>query len=239
MTALPGGQQTVGPHYLADDAVEGLLFDCDGTLIDTMPLFLHSWVAVCPDFGLEMTEDMFYGFAGLPLPDIVKIMHREQKGGEATDEFVAEFLAAKKANHNENEGKLGHPAPIACVVALAREAAAKGLPIAVATSGLRDHVEDHLLHAGLSDLFNAEKNNLVCAAEVPKGKPAPDIFIEAAKRIGVDPSKCRAYEDGESGLMSAYAAGCHVIDVTSMDAYPSCDGLKRAKLEAAAKREWL
>ena len=63
-----------------------------------------------------MTLDDFYGVAGVPLPDIVKTLHRTQKGSEATDEFVADFLAAKKANHAENEGKLGHPAPIGCVV---------------------------------------------------------------------------------------------------------------------------
>ena len=97
----------------------------------------------------------------------------------------------------------------------------------------------HLAHAGLADLFNDAKGNLVCAAEVPNGKPAPDLFLEAAKRIGVDPARCRAYEDGESGLISAYRAGCHVIDVTQMDAYPMCDGLRRAKVKALAERSWL
>ena len=121
-----------------------------------------------------------------------------------------------------------------------REAEARGIPIALATSGLRDHVEDHLRHAGLDDLFNNERNNLVTAADpqVAKGKPAPDIFLEAARRIGVEPSRCRAYEDGESGLQSAYAAGCHVIDVTAMDEYPSCEGLRRAKVAQARDRSW-
>jgi beta-phosphoglucomutase-like phosphatase (HAD superfamily) len=237
-TALPGGQITVGGKFLRDEDVQGLLFDCDGTLIDTMPLFFKSWEAVCPLFGLKMTLDDFYGVAGVPLPDIVKILHRTQKGSEATDEFVANFLAAKKANHAENEGKLGHPEPITCVVRIAREAEARGIPIALATSGLRDHVEDHLRHAGLDDLFNNERNNLVTAVEVAKGKPAPDIFIEAARRIGVDPSRCRAYEDGESGLQSAHAAGCHVVDVTAMDEYPSCEGLRRAKIAQARDRTW-
>lgn len=54
------------------------------------------------------------------------------------------------------------------------------------------------------------------AADVPHGKPAPDIFIEAARRLGVDPARCRAYEDGESGLEAAYRAGMHTIDVTGM-----------------------
>jgi beta-phosphoglucomutase-like phosphatase (HAD superfamily) len=236
--ALPGGQLTVGPKFLRDDEVQGLLFDCDGTLIDTMPLFLKSWQAVCPQFGLSMTMDDFYGVAGVPLPDIVRMLHRTQKGSEATDEFVEAFLAAKKTNHAQNESKLGHPEPIACVVKIAREAEARGIPIALATSGLRDHVEDHLRHAGLDDLFNDKRNNLVTAVEVARGKPAPDIFVEAARRIGVDPARCRAYEDGESGLQSAHDAGCHVIDVTAMDEYPSCEGLRRAKVAQARSRTW-
>ena len=58
---LPNGQVTVGSKFLRDDEVQGLLFDCDGTLIDTMPLFFKSWEAVCPLFGLKMTLDDFYG----------------------------------------------------------------------------------------------------------------------------------------------------------------------------------
>lgn len=236
--SLAGGQETIGAHRVARPA--GLLFDCDGTLLDSMPLFLHSWQAIAPQYGLSMTIDDFYGYAGKPLPDIVREMYAAQKNGEvASDAFVKEFLDKKKAWHLGNENRLGHPQPIQVVIDIAREAQANGIPIAVATSGLREHVEAHLAAAGLNDLFSPEKGNIVCAVDVPRGKPAPDIFIEAARRINVDPSECRAYEDGESGLISAYAAGCHVIDVTSMDGYPSCDGLRRAKIEAARTRTWL
>ena len=237
--ALPHGQLTVGPHFVKSTEIKGLLFDCDGTLIDTMPLFYHSWADVCPRFGLSLSENEFYGFAGKPLPDIVRELHLSQRGSEATDEFVESFLAAKKASHHKTEARLGAPKAIKCVVKIARDAVAAGIPVCVATSGLRDHVEAHLATAGLTDLFNAARGNIVCAADVPKGKPAPDIFIEAAKRIGCDPRECRAYEDGESGLISAYAAGCHVIDVTYMHDYPSCDGLRAAKAAAAASRTWL
>ena len=81
--SLPDGQRTVGSHFVADADLAGLLFDCDGTLIDTMPLFYHSWAEVCPQHGLSMSEDDFYGFAGKPLPDIVREMHRAQKGTDA------------------------------------------------------------------------------------------------------------------------------------------------------------
>lgn len=234
---IPRGSKTVGPRALADTAVKGHLFDVDGTLIDTMPLFFKSWIDVCSDFGLYIDEHIFYGFAGLPLPDIVKQLHMSAFGTEPPEGFIERFLKAKKAAHQANEDRLGHPPAIECVARLAREAVAAGLPVCVATSGLRDHVEAHLAAAGLSDLFPREL--IITAADVPKGKPAPDIYIEAARRIGVRPEDCRAYEDGESGLISAYRAGCQVVDVTWADEYPSCDGLREAKQIALGQRTWL
>ena len=123
-------------------------------------------------------------------------MHFTQLGTEADDKMVGQFLATKKAVHKVTEAQLGCPRPIECVVVIARAAVARGVPVAVATSGLREHVEAHIEAAGLSDIFNARLGNVVCAADVAKGKPAPDIFIEAARRINVPPNQCRAYEDG-------------------------------------------
>ncbi|KAL1524682.1 hypothetical protein AB1Y20_019568 [Prymnesium parvum] len=237
--ALPAGQRTIGPHFVPEGAIQGMLFDCDGTLLNTMPLFFHSWEEVCPQFGLRITIDDFYAYAGWPLPSIVRDLHQRHRAADASDDFVASFLAAKQAAHERYEAQMGHPEPIGCVVKLAREAAAAGIPVCIATSGLRTHVEPHLAAAGLDDLFNPAKGNIVCAADVPKGKPAPDIYLEAARRIGADPRACRAFEDGESGLMSAHAAGCHVIDVTFMDEYPMVEGLRLAKARDEAARTWL
>jgi len=236
---LPGGQQTVGPRFLSDNEVQGLLFDVDGTLIDTMPRFYPSWNIAGKRLGLIMSEEEFYGFAGMPLPEIFRRWHLRHKGFEPSAALTDEFLAAKKAAHLVHEKEAGLPPEISCVANMARAAASRGVPVAVATSGLRDLVEAHLRHCGLDDLFNSAKNNLVTAADVPgRGKPAPDIYIEAARRIGVDPAFCRAFEDGESGLLSAHRAGCHVIDVTCMDDYPSCPGLRAAKARDLADRKW-
>ena len=235
--ALAPGMKTVGPKALPDAAVKGHLFDVDGTLIDTMPLFFQSWVDVCADFGLSITEHQFYGYAGLPLPEIVRRLHQTANGCDPPKDFIDRFLKAKKAAHAVNEARQGHPPAIGCVVRLAREAVAAGLPVCVATSGLRDHVEAHLAEAGLDGIFPREL--IVTAADVPKGKPAPDIYLEAARRIGVRPEDCRAYEDGESGLISAVRAGCQTIDVTYADEYPSCEGLRAAKATAEKERDWL
>ena len=228
---------TVGAVSLADDEVEGAVFDCDGTLIDSMSAWLPSWQYACGQYGLEMTESKFWGFAGVPLPDIVRSIYAEAHGGErASDAFVDEFLTCKKTYHKSQEAKNGSPPAIGCVIALVKAYVARGVPVAIASSGLRDIVERHCAHAGVLELFGG---NVVVAAEVPKGKPAPDVFLAAAKMIGADPAKCRAYEDGESGLESAYRAGMQVVDVREMEGYPMNDGLRAAMAKQRAARTWL
>eukprot|EP01051_Picozoa_sp_SAG22_P012028 SAG22_NODE_1215_length_5146_cov_1.556965_3_plen_270_part_00 len=239
---LPAGQQTVGPHFVGDRDVEALIFDFDGTLVDSMPLFYPAWPVACRAHGLpEMTEDEFYGFAGVPMPTIVEQIYAGHHGAGARPggAFVEAFLKTQLAAADEVEARLGHPARIECVIALAEAAIARGLPVAVATSGLKDVVLGHLRHAGLDGMFSDAKGNLVVAADVSRGKPAPDIYLEAALRLGADPARCRAYEDGESGLMAAHAAGMHVVDVTGMGGYPAPGGLKRAKAAQVAARTWL
>eukprot|EP00933_Yihiella_yeosuensis_P028202 TRINITY_DN2201_c0_g1_i2.p3 TRINITY_DN2201_c0_g1~~TRINITY_DN2201_c0_g1_i2.p3 ORF type:complete len:132 (-),score=28.56 TRINITY_DN2201_c0_g1_i2:452-847(-) len=122
-------------------------------------------------------------------------------------------------------------------VAILRGWTERGVPIAIATSGLRDIVLQHLKAAGLDTLVSEE--HMVFASDVPKGKPDPAIYLEAARRIGIDPSCCRAYEDGESGLQSAHAAGMEVIDVPYLESYPLPDALRQAKEEQVKARDWL
>jgi len=229
---------TVGEHVLADDAVEGHVFDIDGTFIDTMPGFLPSWVTVCAQYDMEMTEQRFFQFAGVPLPDIVKTLFMEQKGAVPEEAILEEFLAEKLRTEKEYAAQKPHPPGIQCVIDIARSARKKGIPIACATSGIREVVDTHMAALGLDELFE----HVVCVGELPpgRGKPHPDVYLEAARRIGVDPTKCRAYEDGETGMQSAYAAGMHVIDVRDFPGYPLCDGLKIAmENERAAGYSWL
>ena len=93
----------------------------------------------------------------------------------------------------------------------------------------------HCEAAGILSLFDA----VVVAAEVPKGKPWPDVFLKAAELIGADPAKCRAYEDGESGLESAYRAGMHVVDVREMQGYPMSEALRDAMTNQRRARAWV
>lgn len=230
---------TVGPRCLKDHEVQGAIFDVDGTLIDSMALFYPSWplTGTLPEFGLEVSEEEFYLLAGRPVPDMVQHLHLTQKGVPATPDFVAAFLAEKVRQHALVEAERGPPAPIPSVVKLARDYKARGIPVAIATSGLKEHVLHHLVAAGLDDLV--ESRHIVFTAEVLRGKPDPAIYLEAARRIGVDPGRCRAYEDAESGLRAAVAAGMEVIDVTFMEGYPSPPALREAKEQQRRARTWL
>ena len=105
------------------------------------------------------------------------------------------------------------------VVAIAMDAKAKGLPIAVASSGVKPTVTGHLRGHGILDLFDA----VVTCEDVKHGKPAPDLYLLAAEKLGVDPKRCTAYEDAELGMQSAKAAGMTVVDVRLLDGYPTDD----------------
>ena len=237
---LPGGQLTVGPHYLPESEVQGLLLDFDGTLVDSMPIFYPAWPATCEALSLpRMERTQFYGFAGVPMRAIIREIYQDEHGEECPTAFVDAFMQQHKATAEGLEKTMGLPPRIECVIALAERARAAGLPVALATSGEKSFVLRHLAHSGLDDMFSDELGNLVVAADVAAGKPEPDIYLEAARRIGVEPSRCRAYEDGESGLLAAYRAGCHVIDVTGMDGYPAPEELRVAKAAQVAARDWL
>eukprot|EP00035_Acanthoeca_spectabilis_P008769 m.158029 g.158029 ORF g.158029 m.158029 type:complete len:234 (+) comp14494_c0_seq1:45-746(+) len=228
---------TVGLHVLHDADVKGHIFDVDGTLIDTMPGFLPSWYTVSAEKGMKMTDELFYCCAGLPLADVVRRVYQANGRDPPTDEDIQDFLQKKRAERERSEAETGPPPGIECVINLAKQARAAGLPIACATSGLRDVVELHMKHAGLTELFDA----VVCVGDLPPGcgKPKPDVYLEAARQIGVDPSLCRAYEDGETGFQSAVAAGMHVIDVRDLDGYPLTPGLRFAMKQQRAERTWL
>lgn len=202
-------------HKVQEDELQGLVFDCDGTLIDTMPAYWQSWKQLAINFKLKMTEKRFYEFAGVPVPDIIKILidEMEEKPGEVKP-TVEEVLAAKKELGRLSVEDIGTP-KIDVVVDIARFYHGK-IPMAVASSGIREHVYHSLKSNGIFDLFDA----VVTSEDVTNPKPAPDIFLEAAKRINCDPRKCRGFEDGEIGLQSLRAAEMETIDVRLMDGYP-------------------
>src|SRR5437773_12482218 len=181
--------------------IQGLIFDCDGTLAETMPLHWRAWQTVTTRYGILFPEERFYALGGVPSRHILATLREEQK-------LAIDPLAVAKEKENAYLELLAHVAPIEIVVAIARENFGR-IPLAVASGGTRQVIERVLAHVGIRDLFAA----VVTSEDVIHQKPAPDIFLEAARRIGVPAQFCRAYEDTDLGMEAIRSAGMEAVDV--------------------------
>lgn len=183
----------------------GYIFDLDGTLVDTMPLHYRAWDEAMRAVGLKcpLDEELFYSLGGVPTLKVAELI--AQHYGLTIDPHAvfdhkeALFLALGK------DAKLIEP-----VVAIARRVAATH-PVAIASGGPRDIVREMLRVTGLAPLFKV----VVTPEDVVHGKPAPDMFLLAAKKIGVAPEKCLVFEDAEPGMRAAEAAGMQWVRVPS------------------------
>ena len=184
--------------------VRGLVFDCDGTIADTMPAHYRAWLEALGPHGVEFPEALFYEMGGIPTPKIIEILN--ERHGHS-------MPVLETAHYKESlfEKLIPEVLPIEPVVNVIREYDGK-LPMAVATGGFRKICRQTLSVLGLLDKFAA----IVTAEDVQHGKPAPDIFLEAARRLGVEPRLCLAFEDANLGVQAAEAAGMAVIDVRKL-----------------------
>ena len=183
----------------------GYIFDLDGTLIDTMPLHYRAWDEAMRAVGLkcQLDEELFYSLGGVPTLKVAELIAKHYgltiDPHAVFDHKEALFLALGK------DAKLIEP-----VVAIARRVAATH-PVAIASGGPRDIVREMLRVTGLAPLFKV----VVTPEDVVHGKPAPDMFLLAAKKIGVAPEKCLVFEDAEPGMRAAEAAGMQWVRVPS------------------------
>jgi len=184
--------------------IKGLVFDCDGTLADTMPLHWRAWQIVTQKHGLQFPIDRFYAYGGVPSRDILRTLAKEQH--KSIDHIAVAH--EKETTYLET---LSQVTPVHAVVEIAMENHGK-LPMAVASGGSQDIICMVLDHLKIKHLFGA----IVTNEMVVNQKPAPDIFLEAARRIGVDPKDCRGYEDTELGLQAIRSAGMEAVDVRTM-----------------------
>ena len=185
------------------DGFEGLVFDLDGTLVDSMPAHFEAWCEALAQVGAEgvFEEDVFYAMGGRPTKDIVVQLNEEYSLN--LDPNTVAF--AKKEAFLKRLDKV---ILIDEVVNYAKSWRGK-VPMAIATGGTRIVAEKTLQVLGLSDLFD----EVVTSDDVLVGKPDPAIFLKAAERIGVDPTKCVAFEDAAPGILSAQRAGMQVVTV--------------------------
>ena len=194
--------------------VRGLVFDCDGTIADTMPLHYQAWVAALREHDAEFPEAMFYEMAGIPTVRIIEILN-ERHGYDLPVQEAADY---KESLYVALADRV---MPIEPVVRLVKAYAGR-LPMAVATGGTRSICCKTLQTLHLLEHFQA----IVTADDVAHGKPAPDIFLEAARRLGVAPGDCYAFEDAELGLQSARAAGMVAVDIRPMRTPPAAPAAK-------------
>ena len=177
------------------------IFDLDGTLADTMPVHYSVWTEIAARYGITFPEDRFYSMGGVPTAKIAATLAAEQ--GLAIDP-----VAVAREKEQMVLSRVGDVKPIAAVVEIARRCRDAG-PVAIASGGSRAMVERTLRQIGLFDWFPV----IVTAEDTTRHKPEPDVFLEAARRLGVPAAICTVYEDTELGLEAARRAGMRGIDV--------------------------
>lgn len=185
------------------DEVEGLIFDLDGTLADTMPAHFMAWRETCKKYGIEFTKEIFMELAGVPLYATVRKLN-EQFGKNLDPEIVGK---EKENKFLETINQTRVIEPVADVVRKYHGI----LPMSVGTGGHREVAEQTLRITGMDEYFDI----LVTADDVTRHKPLPDTFLECARQMHVQPEACQVFEDGKPGFEAAKNAGMKLVDVTS------------------------
>jgi HAD superfamily hydrolase (TIGR01509 family) len=177
------------------------LFDCDGTIADSMPLHYVAWRTALAEWGCDFTEELFYGWGGFPVAKIISLLN-ENHGLQMPIEEVAH---RKEQLYYDSLLRLTAVSEVLEHI----EAQHGQIPFAVVSGSTRDSVEASLRTLNLLDKFQT----LVCAGDYSKSKPDPEVFLVAAKRLGVEPRDCLVFEDSEMGIEAARAAGMQYVKV--------------------------
>jgi HAD superfamily hydrolase (TIGR01509 family) len=188
----------------------GFIFDLDGTLADSMPAHYRAWTVTLAKYrayGLTFDENHFYEVGGVPTAKIAAMLI--ERAGAPLD--ASEVAAFKEQAFLDSLDGPGAILPIAPVVEIARAKRAEG-PLAIASGGRRRLVERTLGLLGIGEWFSA----VVTAEDTQRHKPEPDVFLEAARRIGVEPEACTVYEDTDTGIEAARRAHMKWVDVRSL-----------------------
>lgn len=186
---------------LPEGEFDAYLFDCDGTIADSMPLHYIAWRQALGEWGCVYPEDLFYQWGGKPIREIIAALN-EQQGLQMPVEEVA---VRKEALYYELLPQL---TAVPEVLAEIEEAHGR-IPFAVVSGSTRESVVASLEVLGLVEKFDV----MVCAGEYPRAKPAPDPFLLAAEKLGVEAGKCLVFEDTDLGIESATAAGMRSVRI--------------------------
>ncbi|MDF1657480.1 MAG: HAD-IA family hydrolase [Verrucomicrobiales bacterium] len=191
---------------LPDRDFGGYIFDCDGTLVDSMPLHFRAWTTSFEHHNApwKWSEDEFYANAGVP--DRITTMELNERYGASIDpDSVHDYKVEWYSKH------LSELTPVQAVADLAKRYHEEGQKISVASGSDLSIVEPSLEIIGIRELFDI----IVTPKDVEHGKPAPDMFLLAAEKMGVDAEGCLVFEDGQAGIDAANAAKMASVFVDS------------------------
>jgi len=185
---------------------DAVLFDMDGTLIDTESAYLEEWVRAAKLQGFEITQDLWHQMLGRPTIDCHRLVQDAFGAGFNLDMFATEYRSRL------NDRLQDHVPIMPGVLNLLQDLKVQGTPLAVATSATRKSAEAYLSTAGLRDYFS----HVITRDDVEQGKPHPEPFQKAAGALSVTPERCLAMEDTEAGIRSAHGAGAIPIMIPSL-----------------------
>ena len=199
--------------------VEAVVFDLDGVIVDTEELWDEIRESLARERGGRWSARAQADMMGMSSTEWSRYMHEVVGLAEPPEEINREVVARMLARYDERL-----PLIDGAVDAVRR--LAERWPLGLASSSNREVIAGALAAAGIDSLFAAT----VSSEEVERGKPAPDVYLEAARRLGVAASDCAAVEDSANGIRSAHAAGMRVIAIPNRRYPPTDDALARQRL---------
>ena len=188
---------------LPSGTFDAYLFDCDGTIADSMPLHYLAWRTVLAEWDCSLSEDLFYAWAGFAVAKIVSLLNEKH----GLNMNVGEVARRKEELYLEALPNLRAVPEVLEHINLQYGR----IPLAVVSGSTRESVSGSLCSLHLLDKFET----LVCAGDYKEGKPDPEAFLIAAARLNVKPESCLVFEDGEFGIVAAEAAGMATVKVPS------------------------
>jgi HAD superfamily hydrolase (TIGR01509 family) len=203
--------------------IEAVVFDLDGILVDSEHVWDEVRQQLAEERGGRWHEEASRDMMGMSSPEWSRYMHDVIGLTEPPEEINAEVVRRMEVVYRERL-----PLIPGAVEAVARLAAR--WPLGLASSSNRELIDFVLEVSGLGPLFRAT----VSSEEVPRGKPAPDVYLEAARRLGVAAERCAAVEDSENGILSAKAAGMRAIAIPNPQFPPAADALADADVVLAS-----
>lgn len=184
--------------------IQAVIFDMDGTLIDTEKYYRIFWPRALAEFGYHMTDEQALSLRSLGRPFAPAKL--KEWFGESLDYYaVRQKRKAMMEECLDREGIRRKPGALELVQRLKTD----GITTAIATATDLERTAKYLKLAGLEGYFD----RLISATQVAEGKPSPDIYLYACEQLGLAPEECLAVEDSPNGVMSAYRAGCKVVMV--------------------------